>query len=133
MQTTIAETLLDLLQRLALAIVHRHDGVRNDEDGDLVIPDDVRRRRFNRVEHDEVVGLVLIDLRPLVGLARVLDRERMQLQILRDAGELAALAIRDVDPARLLAVLRDLLGRALDDRGLIAHEHASAHALRIRA
>ena len=61
------------------------------------------------------MALVLIDLRPLVPLGRVLDRERMKVQSFRYADQLATRAIRDVDPARLVPQLRELFRRTFDD------------------
>src|SRR5207249_9580447 len=53
--------------------------------------------------------------------------QRMEVEILRHASELPARAIGDVDPARLVTMLRELLGGALDDHRLIADEQTSAH------
>src|SRR2546426_9662445 len=51
----------------------------------------------------------------------------MEVEILRHASELSARVIGDVDPARLVTMLRELLGGALDDHRLIADEQTSAH------
>src|SRR5256712_11852117 len=44
LETALAEALLDLLKRRALAVVDRDDRVRHDEDRELVILNDIRRR-----------------------------------------------------------------------------------------
>jgi len=49
------------------------------------------------------VVVVRVDLRPLVTLLRVLDRERVQTELLRGELEVGALRIGDVEPARPVA------------------------------
>ena len=130
-EVALPETLLDLDARPALALVDRHDRVSRDEDRKLVESDLPGRRRLDRVEHDEVVILVLVDLRPLVAVLGILDGERMEPELRRDTRELGTLRVGDVDPARLLAVRVDLLGRSLDDGRLVADEKPRAHEPRI--
>src|SRR2546426_1518314 len=57
----------------------------------------------------------------------------MEVEILRHASELSARVIGDVDPARLVTMLRELLGGALDNDRLIADEQTSAHGRSIWA
>ena len=130
-EVALPETLLDLDARPALALVDRHDRVSRDEDRKLVESDLPGRRRLDRVEHDEVVILVLVDLRPLMAVLGILDGERMESELRRDTCELGTLRVGDVDPARLLAVRVDLLGRSLDDGRLVADEKPRAHEPRI--
>ena len=97
------EALLDDLASGEVALMDGHDCVLCDEDRNLVVVDDIWTRRLERVEDDEVVRLVLIDLGTLVAVLRVLDRERVKLQLLRDERELFALRVGDVEPARMLS------------------------------
>ena len=76
-----AEALLDQLQRRDRAVVHRDDRVVLHEDRKLAVKDHVGARLLERVHDDVVVIVVFIDLRPLVLMLGVLDRERMKIQL----------------------------------------------------
>jgi hypothetical protein len=73
--------------------MHRHDRVVSDEDRDLVVGQDTRTRRLQRIEDDEVVRLVPIDLGILMAVLRTLDGAGMELKLLRDKSELLALRV----------------------------------------
>src|SRR5207248_481981 len=80
------------------------------------------------VEDDEVVSLVLVDLRSLVAVPRVLHGERVKLELLRDEVELLALRIRDVEPARMRATkLGKLVRGVIDDRVVLFDQETSGH------
>jgi hypothetical protein len=102
-ELSLAEPLLDDLPSRALALVHRDDRVVLHEDRDLVLAHDPGGALLDRVEDDEVVVVVRVDLRPLMTLLRVLDRERVQTELLRGKLEVRALRIGDVEPARPVA------------------------------
>ena len=119
MELAVAESLLHGRARGEVALVHRDDRVLLHEDRYLDLAHDVGRRLLERVEDDEVVVVVLVDLRPLVPLLRVLDRERVQTELLRGELQIGALRIGDVEPARTVAQLRELLGRALRRPALV--------------
>jgi hypothetical protein len=87
------EPLLDELARGELTLMHRHDRVVSDEDRDLVVGQDTRTRRLQRIEDDEVVRLVPIDLGILMAVLRTLDGAGMELKLLRDKSELLALRV----------------------------------------
>src|SRR5207237_822059 len=119
------EPRLDELSGREVTLVHSDYRVMGDEDRDLVVVHDARARCLEGIEDDEVVRLVLIDLGALVTMLRILDGERMKLELFGNELELLAERVRDVEPAWVLAAeLRDLVGRPIDDGGWILLDHA---------
>jgi len=77
------------------------------------------------------VVVVLVDLRPLVPLLRVLDRERVQVELLGGELEVLALRIADVEPARAVAELGEILGRTLGGLGGLFDEQTRRYDSRL--
>jgi len=122
------EPLLDELAGGEVALVHSDDRVMGDEDRDLVVVHDARARCLEGIEDDEVVRLVLIDLGALVTMLRILDGERMKLELFGNELELLAERVRDVEPAWVLAAeLRELVGGPIDDGVRLFNEEARGH------
>ena len=131
---SVTEALLDLLERGKRTLVDRDDRVVLEEDAELHLVDDVGARLFERVHDDEVMVVVLVDLRALVAVLGVLDGERMEVQLRRGELELLAARIGDVEPARMLpAHLGQLVRRLIRDRVRLFDEKARRHGPRIRA
>src|SRR5919201_4395412 len=129
-----AKALLDLLQRGERALVDRDDRVVLEEDAELNLGYDVGTLLLEPVHDDEVMVVVLVDLRALVPVLRVLDRERVEVKLRRRELELLALRIGDVEPAGMLAAhLRQLIRRLRGDRMRLFDEKARRHEARIRA
>ncbi len=55
-------------------------------------------RGLERVQHDEQRIVVFLDLRPLVALVRVLDRERMEAELLGHLVDLVLRRLEQRDP-----------------------------------
>jgi hypothetical protein len=76
-----------------------------DEDVDLAA-DELVVRRFGdgleRLQHDEELIVVLLDLRPLVAAARVLDGERMEVELRRHLVDLVLRRLEQRDPDEAL-------------------------------
>src|SRR5207248_797401 len=127
------EPFLDQTPRDKIALVHGHDRVASDEDRDLVVVHHARTRRLERIENDEVMRVVLIDLRTLMAVLRILHGKGMKLQLLCYESKLLALRIRDVEPARMLAPkLGELIRGPVDDRVVLFHEETSRHLRSMR-
>src|SRR2546427_5224355 len=132
-ETTLDEALLDESPGREITLVNGDDRVLRDEDRDLVVADDVRARRLECIKDDEVMRLVLIDLRSLVAVPGVLHGERVKLKLFRDEIELLALGVRDVEPARVLAAkLGQLVRGPIDDRVSLFDEKARRHVRSMR-
>ena len=95
----------------------RIDGVLLHEDAELDLPDDIRAGLFERVHHDEVVVVVLVDLRSLMLVLGVLDRQRMKPELSGRETQVLTLRVGDVEPAGMLAAqLGQLVRRMVLDR-----------------
>ena len=113
--------------------MHRDHDVAREEDRDLDVAHDVRLGLFQGVGDDEVVVFVFVDLRPLVPVHGVLDRQRMQLELLGDELDVAFLRVADVQPCAAVAQLREVLDGALLHAAVgLANEQAGWHAPRLR-
>ena len=88
-------------------VPHRDDEVGPEEqvdlaDLDLFVVVDVA----GRPQHDEQHVAVLLQLRALVGVDRVLDREGVQAELLRDRPDLRLVGAQHADPAEAVAARR---------------------------
>ena len=93
------EALAHAGQRVALAVAHGDDEAVADEEHHLAGLDVARRLDVaQRLEHDEHRALVVLDLGPLVAVDRVLDGQRVQLQLLVDEVELGVGRVLQTDP-----------------------------------
>ena len=95
----------DVAEALLRPVAHRQDVVAADEDVDLAAGQLVVRpfgRRLERVQDDEQRVVVLLDLRPLVALARVLDGERMEAELRRHLVDLFLRRLEQRDPDEAL-------------------------------
>src|SRR5881397_1357909 len=133
LELPLAESLLHGRARGEVAFMYGDDRVLQHEDADLHLAHHTRRRLLERVEDDEVVVVVLVDLRPFVPLLRILDGERMKIQLLRREREVFALRIADVEPARAVAELGEVLRRTLTGLSGFFDEQTRRHQLEATA
>jgi hypothetical protein len=89
-----------------------------------------RADKFGLVEHYEVIAFVLFDLRPLVRVAAIFNRERVKLKLFRKLYEILARGVGNINPDDLVLVpahvadvcrrkiFRKLLGRAIQTNSL---------------
>jgi hypothetical protein len=76
--------------------------------------------------------VVLVDLRPLMAVLRVLDRERMEPELLGDERELRAPGVGDVEPAGMHGPkLGELIDRPVANGVPLFDEEARRHDRRI--
>jgi hypothetical protein len=74
---------------------------------------------LRRKEDDEGVAGVLLDLRPLVLVADVLERQLVELEGLLEQRKVRVVRVLDVEPESLLAITQafgEPIGRRLDQR-----------------
>jgi hypothetical protein len=74
----------------------------------------VRADEFGFVEHDKVIPRIFFDLRSLVLLAAIFDREMMKFEFLGEVEEVLARRIADINPHHVLliqAILANICGR----------------------
>ena len=95
----------------ALAVAHRHDEVAVDEQQDLaglevLLGFDVA----DRLEHHQQRVAVHLDLRPLVRVDRVLDRQLVQVELAPDGVELLLGRLVDAEPHERAVALGGLAG-----------------------
>ena len=91
----------------ALAVAHRDDEVPADEHVDLAGLDRVLLVDVpERLEHEEERVVVALELGTLVGVAGVLDGERVQAERARDEVELVGARVVDADPLEVARVAR---------------------------
>ena len=65
-------------------------------------------RELRRPQHDEERIAVLLELRPLVGTERVLDREVVQAERLLEASQELFVGLLDADPHELIRLAEDV-------------------------
>jgi hypothetical protein len=77
--------------------------------------------QFRGKEDDEGVAGVLLDLRPLVLVADVLEGQLVELEGVLEQRKVGVVGVLDVEPESLFALTQafdDLIGRRLDQRTL---------------
>ena len=82
---------------------------------------DLRLVELGRKEDDEGIARVLLDLRPLVLVADVLEGELVKLERLLEQRKVRVVRVLDVEPEPLFAVAQafgEPIGRRLDQRTL---------------
>lgn len=109
------------------AIADREHEVRADEDVDLAHLELVAVGDLDRLQHGEDRVVVLLDLRPLVAVARVLDRQVVQAELLLHLGQLVGRRVLQRHPdetAGALEELADVVDRAVGQLGAVFVGHA---------
>jgi hypothetical protein len=82
---------------------------------------DLRPLQFGRKEDDEGVAGVLLDLRPLVLVADVLEGQLVKLEGMLEQGKVGVIGVLDVEPESLFALTQafgQLIGGRLGQRTL---------------
>ena len=109
------------------AVAAGEDEIRADEDGDLAQHEVVGRADLHHVQHGEQGVVVLLDLRPLVAVAGVLDRELVQAELLLHLRQLLGRGVLERDPdeaAGLADVLADVVDRHVAELRAVLVGHA---------
>jgi class 3 adenylate cyclase len=103
-------------------------------DVEVVLADlDALAVQLGREEDDERVPRIFIDLRPLVLVADVLERQRMKPKRLLEQLEVVVTGVFDVEPEALLAFReagQQAVGRGIE-RGAVGRDNVPDRALRL--
>ena len=126
-------------EALLAAVAHRQHVVGADEDVDLAHVhlagaergSALDRLQLDQLQHGEQRVAVLLDLRPLVAVTRVLDRELVQPELLLHGSELLGRGVLERHPDEAVAAAdpaSDLLDRnVLDPAPLLVHDAVDEH------
>ena len=103
------DALAHRVERIAGALLEGDDEILAEEDGDLLVA--VERGVVDHAEHHEGMVLEQVDLRPLAGVDRVFQRQRVQAEDAADLGDQLDIGEADAiqpDQRPLLAGLLDV-------------------------
>jgi hypothetical protein len=99
--------LLDLLQRVHRAVTYRNQEVRAGEDRHLV-KDDVVVSERRPLNDEKPVGIVALDLWPLVSMHGVFHSERVEIELGLQQLEVVRLWIHDIQPDKRAFLFQNL-------------------------
>src|SRR5918994_1554329 len=100
-----------------LAVAHAHHEVFSHKEVDLAELDHLLLVQVTgRLEHEEERIAVALQLGPLVGVSRILDRQPVQAELPGDGGELLPRRLVEADPSHTTPVPDGLIGLLEGDR-----------------
>ena len=114
-------------EALLRPVARRKHEVLADEDVDLADDEVVGRAELHGMQHGEQRVVVLLDLRPLVAVPRILDRQVVQAELLLHLRELFGRRVLQRHPdeaAGLGQVVADVVDRAIGELGAVLVGHA---------